>query len=98
VATHRQGAQATVTVRLDRARCRSCQATHVPLPAELLARRSYPLRVIGAALAIAGQVADRGQPPAGLGHRPRRCARGCAAEHAFLKQLSPSSESEPATS
>lgn len=55
VATSREGAQATVKVRLDRARCRSCQATHVLLPAELLARRSYPLRVIGAALAAAGQ-------------------------------------------
>ncbi len=48
-------AQPTETVRLDRARCRSCQGTHVLLPAELLAGRCYPLRVVGAALAAAGQ-------------------------------------------
>jgi transposase-like protein len=48
-------AQATVTVRLHRARCRSCQGTHVLLPAELVARRCYPLRVIGAALTDADQ-------------------------------------------
>jgi transposase-like protein len=45
----------TMTVRLHRARCRSCQGTHVLLPAELLARRSYPLQVIGAALSAGGQ-------------------------------------------
>jgi hypothetical protein len=55
VATPHESAQATVKVRLDRARCRLCQGTHVLLPAELVARRSYPLRVIGAALAAAGQ-------------------------------------------
>jgi hypothetical protein len=48
-------AQPTVRVRLDRARCRSCRGTHVLLPAELVGGRCYPLRVIGAALAAAGQ-------------------------------------------
>jgi transposase-like protein len=55
VATPHDSAQATVTVRLHRARCRSCQGTHVLLPAELVARRCYPLRVIGAALTAADQ-------------------------------------------
>ncbi len=55
VAASHKGAQVTVKVRLDRARCRSCQATHVLLPAELLARRTYPVGVIGGALAAAGQ-------------------------------------------
>lgn len=44
-----------MTVRLDRARCRWCQGTHLLLSAELVGRRSYPLRVMGAAFAAAGQ-------------------------------------------
>jgi hypothetical protein len=44
------GPAGTVAVRLDRGRCRSCQVTHVLLPAGLVAGRSYPLGVIGAAL------------------------------------------------
>lgn len=55
VATPHDTTQATATVRLDRSRCRSCQTTHVLLPAGLLPRRCYPLRVIGVALAAAGQ-------------------------------------------
>jgi transposase-like protein len=49
------GTSGTVTVRLDRARCRSCRATHVLLPATLVRGRSYPLHVIGTALAAAGE-------------------------------------------
>src|SRR3712207_2104239 len=45
----------TVTVRLDRARCRSCRATYVALPAGLVAGRSYSLGVIGPALVAVGQ-------------------------------------------
>ncbi|MGI8310898.1 hypothetical protein [Saccharopolyspora hattusasensis] len=65
------GLQGTATVRLDRARCHSCQATHVVLPGDLVARRSYPLAVIGAALVAAGagtgsaSVATRLGVPAG---------------------------------
>jgi hypothetical protein len=50
----------TVTVRLDRTRCRSCRATHVVLSAELVAGRSYPLPMIGAALAAASTGAGSG--------------------------------------
>ncbi len=49
------GVPGTTVVRLDRARCRSCRATHVLLPATLVRRRSYPLYVIGTALAVAGE-------------------------------------------
>jgi hypothetical protein len=56
----------TVTVRLDRARCRSCRATHVVLPADLVAGRSYPLRVIGAALVAASAGAGAGTVAAQL--------------------------------
>jgi transposase-like protein len=48
-------ATGAIAVRLDRARCRSCRATHVVLPATLIPRRSYPLGCIAAALAAAGQ-------------------------------------------
>lgn len=61
------GPQGTVTVRLDRARCCSCRATHVLLPAVLVAGRSYPLGVISAALVAAGQGAGSGSVAAGLG-------------------------------
>jgi hypothetical protein len=54
------GSAGTVAVRLDRGRCRSCQVTHVLLPAGLVAGRSYPLGVIGAALVAASR---------GKGHR-----------------------------
>ncbi|HZM80452.1 MAG TPA: DUF6431 domain-containing protein [Candidatus Limnocylindrales bacterium] len=37
-------------VRPDRTRCRDCRATHVLLPAQLLAGRAYTLGVIGAVL------------------------------------------------
>jgi transposase-like protein len=84
VANAPDSAQATVTVRLDRARCRSCQGTHVLLPAELVGRRSYPLRVIGAALAAAGlgggsrSVASRLGVPPGTVRSWLRRARGNA--------------------
>jgi transposase-like protein len=48
-------AEGVITVRLDRARCRSCSTTHVVLPATLIPRRAYPLSRIAAALAAAGQ-------------------------------------------
>jgi transposase-like protein len=47
-------ATGAIAVRLDRARCRSCRATHVVLPATLIPRRSYPLGRIATALAAAG--------------------------------------------
>jgi len=56
-----------LTVRPDRARCRSCGVTHVLLPADLLLGCAYRVQVVGAVLlraslgqgrrAIAGQVA-----------------------------------------
>jgi hypothetical protein len=61
------GHRGTATVRLDRARCRSCRATHVVLPADLVAGRSYPIALIGAALAAAGQGAGSGAVAAQLG-------------------------------
>jgi transposase-like protein len=61
------GPQGTAMVRLDRARCRSCRATHVVLPASLVAGRCYPLGVIGAALAAAGAGAGSGAVAAQLG-------------------------------
>ena len=51
-------------VRPRRSRCTACRATHVLLPARLLARRPYEAAVIGAALAAAAR---------GDGHR--RAAR-----------------------
>jgi transposase-like protein len=48
------GSAGTVAVRLDRGRCRSCQITRL-LPAGLVAGRSYPLGVIGAALVATGR-------------------------------------------
>jgi len=70
--------QGTTTVRLDRARGRSCQATHVVLPAGLVAGRSYPLAVIGAALVAAGAGAGSGAVAAQLGV-PAGTGPGCAA-------------------
>ena len=51
---------ARVSVRPRRARCRSCAATHVLLPAEVAPRRADTVEVVGAAL-LAHQ--------AGTGHR-----------------------------
>lgn len=39
-----------LTVHPDRARCRSCRATHVLLPADLLAGCGYRVQVVGAVL------------------------------------------------
>ncbi|MGI8312160.1 hypothetical protein [Saccharopolyspora hattusasensis] len=78
------GPQGTVTVRLDRDRCRSCRATLVLLPANLVAGRSYPLGVIGEALVAAGagagsgSVATRLGVPAGTVRSWLRRARGNA--------------------
>jgi hypothetical protein len=55
-----RGLHETRQVRPDRARCRSCQVTHVVLAAGVLAHRGYGLDVIGAALLGAAR---------GQGHR-----------------------------
>jgi hypothetical protein len=58
----------TRSVRPRRARCQSCQGTHVLAPAWLIPRRRDGVEVIGEALALAA---------AGVGHRPiaRRLGR-----------------------
>src|SRR5262249_4347012 len=55
-----RGMDQTRQVRPDRARCRSCKATHVMLAAGLLPHRGYGIDVIGAALLGAAR---------GRGHR-----------------------------
>jgi Domain of unknown function (DUF6431) len=52
-------------IRPGRARCRSCQATHVLLPADLLAGHAYTLGVIGTVLLGAA----RGQGHRSLGEQ-----------------------------
>ena len=44
-----------VTLRPDRARCRSCAVTHVLLPAWWLPRCGYDVEVVGAALLAAAE-------------------------------------------
>ena len=89
------GPQGTVTVRLDRARCRSCCATHVLLPAALVAGRSYPLGVISAALVAAGQGAGSGSVADLLPSTPRATALGdtldalAAAALATIRRFTP---------
>ena len=60
-------ATGSIRVRLDRVRCRGCGATHVVLPAELVARRSYALPVIATALVAAAGGAGCGAVAAPLG-------------------------------
>jgi hypothetical protein len=62
-----QASGAAIRVRLDRARCRGCRATHVVLPADLVARRSYALPVIGTALVAAAGGAGSGAVATQLG-------------------------------
>jgi hypothetical protein len=84
------GREGTVTMRLNRTRCRSCRTTHVVLPADLVAGRSYPLGVISAALiaagagAGAGSVADQlGLPPGTVRSWLRRARRNAEALYRF---------------
>lgn len=55
------------SVRPDRARCRSCRATHVLLPADLLHGCAYRVQVVGAVLLR--------QPGAGTAHDRRAAIR-----------------------
>ena len=72
-------------VRPDRARCQSCRATHVVLPARLLAHRGYGLDVIGAALAGAAR---------GAGHRTLAARLGAPADtvRSWLRRARANSE------
>lgn len=51
----------------DRGRCSTCRATHVLLPAEVLAGRAYAVEVIGPALAAFARGAGRRTIAAALG-------------------------------
>jgi hypothetical protein len=80
---------ATARLRPDRARCRSCQRTHILLPSWCAPRRTDAIEVIGTGLAaeLDGEGctrigADLGVPPAtvrGWLRRLRFRAGGCAA-------------------
>jgi transposase-like protein len=66
---------AVAGVRLRRARCRPCRATHVLLPVSLLLRRADTAEVIGAGLVMAAGGAGHRVVAARLG-RPASTVRG----------------------
>ena len=68
---------APVTVRPRRARCFSCTATHVLLPAGLVLRRADTAQVIGTALAARPAATGTARSRPGWTARPPRCAAGC---------------------
>ena len=69
--------EAPVTVRPRRARCFSCAATHVLLPAGLVLRRADTAQVIGTALAARPAATGTARSRSSWAARSPRCAAGC---------------------